>query len=327
LALILGDVTEDLALRSGDVIGGLVNATFGNVVELILSCVALTKKTKELNDVAGLSNLGSVLSNLLLVLGVSFLHSLAHTPDAMRFLQCRSFTCLHKVWNHFCSGVGDNVKSAHLRAGCCFFFGGLKHKVQIFNSVANQVSNSLLFLAVVGLILPWNCGQVGHLMRNCKKPLQQDAAQSGEQAAGKPPVVLIHSGQSVPDIVANNDFIFDSGATHHVVNDPCLLYNVKAPYFAAQFSSDDILAFSRVIAILLLVAYLAYLYFQLVSHNDLFTPEIEEASEAGETEEPALTVTAELGILFAISVVVALASECAPSHDCMQSICDILKVT
>jgi calcium/proton exchanger cax len=74
LALILGEVTEDLALRSGDVIGGLVNATFGNVVELILSCVALSKKKKYLNDVAGLSNLGSVLSNLLLVLGVPCLH-------------------------------------------------------------------------------------------------------------------------------------------------------------------------------------------------------------------------------------------------------------
>jgi Ca2+:H+ antiporter len=71
LALILGDVTEDLALRSGEVIGGLVNATFGNVVELILSCVALTKKKKALNSVAGLSNLGSILSNLLLVLGAA----------------------------------------------------------------------------------------------------------------------------------------------------------------------------------------------------------------------------------------------------------------
>lgn len=70
LALILGDVTEDLALRCGDVIGGLVNATFGNVVELILSCVALSKKTPKLNEVAGLSNLGSILSNLLLVLGM-----------------------------------------------------------------------------------------------------------------------------------------------------------------------------------------------------------------------------------------------------------------
>ena len=46
LALILGDVTEDLALRSGEVIGGLVNATFGNVVELILSCVALARRKR-----------------------------------------------------------------------------------------------------------------------------------------------------------------------------------------------------------------------------------------------------------------------------------------
>lgn len=34
LALFLGEVTEDLALRFGDVVGGLLNATFGNVVEL-----------------------------------------------------------------------------------------------------------------------------------------------------------------------------------------------------------------------------------------------------------------------------------------------------
>lgn len=92
LALILGDVTEDLALRCGDVVGGLVNATFGNVVELIISCVALTKGTKELNQVAGLSNLGSVLSNLLLVLGaprVPFLHSTLFTLAA------------HALWSLF----------------------------------------------------------------------------------------------------------------------------------------------------------------------------------------------------------------------------------
>lgn len=34
LALILGEVTEDLAVRFGDIVGGLLNATFGNVVEL-----------------------------------------------------------------------------------------------------------------------------------------------------------------------------------------------------------------------------------------------------------------------------------------------------
>lgn len=37
LALLLGEVTEDLALRFGDVIGGLLNATFGNVVRTFTS--------------------------------------------------------------------------------------------------------------------------------------------------------------------------------------------------------------------------------------------------------------------------------------------------
>jgi Ca2+:H+ antiporter len=66
LALILGDVTEDMALRCGVVIGGLLNATFGNVVEIILSIAALQKG---LYTVVSTSLLGSILSNLLLVLG------------------------------------------------------------------------------------------------------------------------------------------------------------------------------------------------------------------------------------------------------------------
>lgn len=69
LALILGDVTEDLALRFGDVVGGLMNATFGNVVEIILSITALQKR---LYTVVAMSLLGSILSNLLLVLGSCF---------------------------------------------------------------------------------------------------------------------------------------------------------------------------------------------------------------------------------------------------------------
>lgn len=51
-------------------IGGLINATFGNVTEIILSVAALTKG---LYLVVATSLLGSILSNLLLVLGCSFL--------------------------------------------------------------------------------------------------------------------------------------------------------------------------------------------------------------------------------------------------------------
>ncbi|KAG2429439.1 hypothetical protein HYH02_014094 [Chlamydomonas schloesseri] len=69
LALVLGDVTEDLALRYGSVIGGLINATFGNIVEVILSIAALLNG---LYGVVAASLLGSILSNLLLVMGCSF---------------------------------------------------------------------------------------------------------------------------------------------------------------------------------------------------------------------------------------------------------------
>lgn len=70
LALLLGDVTEDLAVRFGDMVGGLLNATFGNVVEMILSIAALQQG---LYTVVAASLLGSILSNLLLVLGCCFL--------------------------------------------------------------------------------------------------------------------------------------------------------------------------------------------------------------------------------------------------------------
>jgi Ca2+:H+ antiporter len=70
LALILGDVTEDLAVRFGDIVGGLMNATFGNVVEVLISLAALQKN---LFTVISTSLMGSILSNLLLVLGFCFL--------------------------------------------------------------------------------------------------------------------------------------------------------------------------------------------------------------------------------------------------------------
>ncbi|KAG0768902.1 hypothetical protein G6F16_001596 [Rhizopus arrhizus] len=70
LAKLLGFVTEDIALRTGEVIGGLLNATFGNAVELIISVISLSQN---LVIVVQASMLGSILSNSLLVLGMCFL--------------------------------------------------------------------------------------------------------------------------------------------------------------------------------------------------------------------------------------------------------------
>jgi len=71
LAKILGDGTEELAASiKNDTISGLLNATLGNAVEMILSVQSLRKG---LLDVVKATLLGSILSNILLVLGTSFL--------------------------------------------------------------------------------------------------------------------------------------------------------------------------------------------------------------------------------------------------------------
>ncbi|RQM24687.1 hypothetical protein B5M09_010401 [Aphanomyces astaci] len=70
LANILGEATETLAEHCGDTIGGLVNATFGNAVEVIIAVFALKKGEIALVQS---SLLGSMLSNLLLVLGCCFI--------------------------------------------------------------------------------------------------------------------------------------------------------------------------------------------------------------------------------------------------------------
>ncbi|KAJ3248338.1 hypothetical protein HDU78_000964 [Chytriomyces hyalinus] len=70
LAKMLDYSTDQLSMRVGQTIGGLLNATFGNAIELIVSILALRKG--ELRVVQA-SLIGSVLSNLLLVLGFCFL--------------------------------------------------------------------------------------------------------------------------------------------------------------------------------------------------------------------------------------------------------------
>jgi Ca2+:H+ antiporter len=70
LAGLLGEATEELAIHTGPKIGGLLNATLGNAAELIITLVALSAGKIELVKA---SITGSILGNLLLILGFSLL--------------------------------------------------------------------------------------------------------------------------------------------------------------------------------------------------------------------------------------------------------------
>jgi Ca2+:H+ antiporter len=67
-AALMGRATEELAARSGPGIGGLLNVTFGNAPELIIALFALNEG---LQEVVKASIIGSIIGNILLVLGAA----------------------------------------------------------------------------------------------------------------------------------------------------------------------------------------------------------------------------------------------------------------
>src|SRR3954466_16203095 len=70
LAWLIGEATEHAAEHTGPGIGGFLNATFGNAPELIIALIAVNDS---LPDVVRGSLTGSVVSNILLVLGIAML--------------------------------------------------------------------------------------------------------------------------------------------------------------------------------------------------------------------------------------------------------------
>src|SRR5438552_11921612 len=81
LAAELGAATEVLAARTGPAAGGLLNATFGNAAELIVAIVALRAG---LVDLVKASITGSILGNLLLILGLALVAGGIRRPE-LRF--------------------------------------------------------------------------------------------------------------------------------------------------------------------------------------------------------------------------------------------------
>ena len=89
LAWIIGEATEHAAEHTGPGIGGFLNATFGNAPELIIALIAVNEG---LNEVVRGSLTGSVVSNLLLVLGLALVAGGRGTLD--RFSSFLSFGML-----------------------------------------------------------------------------------------------------------------------------------------------------------------------------------------------------------------------------------------
>lgn len=135
LAKLIGEATENLAQYTGDAIGGLLNATFGNFPELIISVVALKAG---LHEMVLAAIIGAILANLLMATGLSFFiggikyHTQEYNPATIRMYTSMMFIAV-------CSMV---IPSVFHR-----FFGAEELNAQ------NEI-NLNIFLAV-GLLLAY----------------------------------------------------------------------------------------------------------------------------------------------------------------------------
>ena len=124
----LGYVTEQLAMHTNETIGGLLNATFGNATELIISLSALNQG---LYRVIQLSLLGSILSNLLLVMGCAFL------AGGMRFKTQRFGT------------ISGQINASLLMLSCM----GLVFPAVLTISSEENIKDELTYSRITSLVL------------------------------------------------------------------------------------------------------------------------------------------------------------------------------
>jgi len=109
IAALIVASTEQLSTRTGDAIGGLLNATFGNAPELIIALVALKAG---LLDMVRASIAGAILANLLMALGMAFL------LGGLRFKEQRFNPVATRAYSTmmFVAAISMTVPSAFNRA-------------------------------------------------------------------------------------------------------------------------------------------------------------------------------------------------------------------
>jgi Ca2+:H+ antiporter len=139
IAKLISEATENLAHYTGDAIGGLLNATFGNAPELIIAIIALHAG---LYDMVRASIIGAILANLLLATGVAFFvgglkhHDQDYNPVSVRVYNSMMFIAI-------CSLI---IPSAFGR-----FFGGEEMYAQNAQSLNVGLAISLLIAYILYL--------------------------------------------------------------------------------------------------------------------------------------------------------------------------------
>jgi len=299
LAKILGDATEELAAGlKNDMIAGLLNATFGNAVEMVITISTLRQR---LYGVVKATLLGSVLSNTLLVLGMSFLcggivqqrsrpkTAVPIAPGEAVQPPYESVSSDQQMESEGDRGVAKRSipgREKHLQATECLSSppparNGEGDPADLTKEVTAITDASA---ATHDLLLPDNHPAfVGEKIQNF----------------------------SVLGALVNTSMLLIS----------CMSLSLITVFQAVRSKNDDIsdeeykqeilLPVSRIASIIIMLAYGAYTFFQLVTHRETMAATQEGGEEQEEEENDASSMSTRLAmsLLFGVTVLVSISAE------------------
>lgn len=243
LAAMLSYATEEIALRTGEVIGGLLNASFGNAVELIVSIIALVKNQILIVQT---SLIGSMLSNLLLVLGMSFFFggvnrmeqafnmTVAQTASSLLFVAVGSLLIptVFEEWARTQDQVnGENPTPEHPGAkvtaisrgtailllivyGCYLFFQ-LKSHTKMYNAPSEKNKKRAVGSKFKAAVIPEKFRRQSVMDRNAAAAAEAEAEADGAEDEPEEPqlsiwVAVLTLALSTVLVALNAEYLVDS---------------------------------------------------------------------------------------------------------------------
>lgn len=332
LAKLLGDATEELAAGlKNDMLAGILNATFGNAVEMVITIQSLRAG---LLGVVKASLLGSVLSNILLVLGMSFFfggilnkyrfmsrsskHEQAHADheDAEAKPAVRRALSPDQVTLEELSEVGAGAAAGAAGAGAPCPSGGA----------------CLGLMGLLGLAPgPAPTGAAGrseryevpdaahHSEEQTLSAIIQDQARQARQV----PAATETADDASEDVASPTSFFVKEKVQKFQVMTAlvnmsllllaCLCYGLVTVMHAivpkgegSTVTEKTLLPVSRICSVVVGSSYIAYIVFQLLTHSKTCA---DDEGDDDDDSEPHLSIPASMGMLAAMTVIVAISSE------------------
>jgi len=255
LAKILGDATEELAASlQNDMIAGILNATFGNAVEMIITIQTLRKG---LFEVVKATLLGSVLSNTLLVLGMSFL--------------CGGFITYKESQEKTVTSP-DGSQTRYEKAE-----QDSRPDNRVLASLEDRLRKSASYAANAASVAPYN------------------AETEKVQAF------------NILGALVNTSMLLSSCTSFCLIT---AFYNVlNESDLEPEEQASLLLRVSRGSSIIIALAYVAFIIFQLVTHRRTMSEDQPEESEGADDAESSLSVYKAVALLFVTTLLTAFCSE------------------